>query len=179
MASFSHSNNKKCKVYVLDTSAIIGRFLSPDTTNITTNGVIMEIKDFNSRIFTENAREDGKLLVREPAPWAFKKVKRMMEESGDVLRLSGVDIGVLALAVTLTESYQPQLVTDDYSMQNLSKILKIPYRGVLTPGIEDVYHWILICQGCKKRYQSHYNGSDCEICGSKLIKRRIKVSKRI
>lgn len=179
MSSLSHSNNKKGKVYVLDTSAIIGRFLSSDSTNITTNGVIMEIKDFNSRIFTENALADGRLEVREPAPWALNKVQRIMEESGDVLRLSEVDIDILALSVTLTESNQPQLVTDDYSMQNLSKILKIPYRSVLTRGIGDVYHWTLICQGCKKRYQPHYEGLDCEICGSKLIKRRIKGIKRI
>jgi UPF0271 protein len=174
MTSLSHSNNKKGKVYVLDTSAIIGRFLSSDLLNFTTNGVIREIKDFNSRIFTETALEDGRLEVREPAPWALNKVQRIMEQSGDALRLSGVDTDILALAVTLAESYQPQLVTDDYSMQNLSKILKIPYRSVLTPGIEQVYHWALICQGCKKHYPPHYKGLDCELCGSKLIKRRIK-----
>jgi UPF0271 protein len=176
MTIFSHSNNKKGKVYVLDTSAIIGRFLSSDSDNITTNGVIREIKDFNSRIFTEEAIEEEKLQVKEPAQWALNKVKRTMEESGDVLRLSEVDIRIIALAVTLTENYEPQLVTDDYSLQNLSRILKIPYRSVLTRGIEDVYRWILICQGCKKQYPHHYEGVDCEICGSKLIKRRIKRS---
>jgi endoribonuclease Nob1 len=174
MTSFNHSNNKKGKVYVLDTSAIIGRFLSSDSDNITTNGVIREIKDFNSRIFTEKALEEEKLQVREPAEWALNEVQRIMEESGDVLRLSVVDIEVLALAVTFKEFKEPQIVTDDYSMQNLSKILKIYYRGVLTPGIEEVYRWILVCQGCKKKYPHHYEGEDCEICGSKLIKRRIK-----
>ncbi|MEN6329588.1 MAG: ribonuclease VapC [Methanobacteriaceae archaeon] len=174
MADFSHSNNKKSKVHVLDTSAIIGRFLSSDSANITTNGVINEVKDFNSRIFTENALEDGRLQVQEPEKWALNKVQRIMETSGDTLRLSEVDIGILALAVTLTEYYRPQLVTDDYSIQNLSKILKIPCRSVLTRGIEKVYHWVLICQGCKKQYPSQHKEGDCEICGSKLIKRRIK-----
>ncbi len=176
MISFNHWNNKKGKVYVLDTSAIIGRFLPSDSNNITTNGVIREIKDFNSRIFTEKALEEGKLQVREPAPWALNKVQRIMEESGDVLRLSRVDIEVLALAVTFRESKELEIVTDDYSMQNLSKILKIPYRGILTRGIEEVYRWILVCQGCKKNYPHQYEGEDCEICGSKLIKRRIKGS---
>lgn len=176
MTSFNHSQNKKGKVYVLDTSAIIGRFLSSDSDNITTNGVIREIKDFNSRIFTQNALEDGKLEVREPAQWALNEVQRMMGESGDVLRLSEVDIEVLALAVTFKESKELKIVTDDYSMQNLSKILKIPYQGVLTRGIKEVYRWIRVCQGCKKKYQHHYDGEDCEICGSKLIKRRIKGS---
>lgn len=176
MTSFNHSQNKKGKVYVLDTSAIIGRFLSSDSDNITTNGVIREIKDFNSRIFTQNALEEGKLEVREPAQWALNEVQRMMGESGDVLRLSEVDIEVLALAVTFKESKELKIVTDDYSMQNLSKILKIPYQGVLTRGIKEVYRWIRVCQGCKKKYPHHYDGEDCEICGSKLIKRRIKGS---
>jgi len=176
MANFSHSNNKKGKVYVLDTSAIIGRFLSSDSANMTTNGVIREIKDFNSRIFTEDALEDGRLEVREPEKWAIKRVQIIMETSGDILRLSEVDTEILALAVTLTESYEPILVTDDYSIQNLSKILKILYRSVLTQGIEEVYRWILICQGCKKQYPPQYKGEDCEICGSKLFKRRIKGS---
>jgi endoribonuclease Nob1 len=174
MANFSHSNNKKSKVYVLDTSAIIGRFLSPDSANITTNGVIMEIKDFKSRIFTENALEEGMLQLKEPEDWALNKVQRIMETSGDILRLSKVDIKIMALAVTLTEFYEPVLVTDDYSIQNLSKILKIPYRSVLTRGIEEVYSWILICQGCKKQYPHQYKGEDCEICGSQLVKRRKK-----
>ncbi|HMK54344.1 MAG TPA: ribonuclease VapC [Methanobacteriaceae archaeon] len=164
----------KRKIYVLDTSGIIGRFLSQKSPNITTNGVMKEVKDFESRIFTENALKNGDLEVCEPNEGALSNVQEVMETSGDVLRLSKVDLELVALAVTLQESYLPMVITDDYSMQNVLEIMKIPYRSVLTKGIEEIYRWVLICRGCKKIYPNDYKDPDCEICGSKLGKKRIK-----
>ena len=67
----------------------------------------------------------------------------------------------------------PMVVTDDYSIQNVLKIMGIPYRSVLTKGIEDVVGWVKICKGCKKKYPSDTVLIECEICGSPIYRKRI------
>lgn len=169
----------KNKVYVLDSSGIIGGFLPEKTQNFTTGQVITEIKDLKSQIFLQSALENGRLTIREPGTEALKKVDEIITESGDVLRLSDVDIRVVALAVTLKdEGMQPTVVTDDYSMQNVLKIMDIPFRSVLTRGIDDVVLWIKFCKGCKKKYPSDYSLTECEICGSPISRKRVKKTSR-
>ncbi len=86
-----------------------------------------------------------------------------------------MDKGVIALAVKLKrDDLSPTVVTDDYSIQNVLKIMEIPFRSVLTRGIEDVVGWIKFCKGCKKTYPSNYTGTDCEICGSPISRKRTK-----
>jgi UPF0271 protein len=69
------------------------------------------------------------------------------------------------------------VVTDDYSMQNVLKIVGIPYRSVLTEGIKEIYGWIKVCKGCKKKYPSEYLFDECEICGTRIIKKRLKMNR--
>ena len=165
----------KNKVYVLDSSGIIGGFLSEKVPNFTTSTVINEIKDLRSKIFMQSALENGMLKIEEPETKAIKTVEETITESGDLLRLSDVDIQVVALALTLKEDgMKPTVVTDDYSIQNVLKIMNISFRSVLTRGIEDVVGWIKFCKGCKKRYPSDYHMKECVICGSPIIRKRVK-----
>jgi UPF0271 protein len=164
----------KEKVYVLDASGIIGGFISSKHKNITINGVLSEIKDLKSQISLQSALDEGKIMVKEPDNDSVKQVKSAIHNSGDILRLSEVDISLVALAVTLLKNYHPTVVTDDYSIQNILKILKIPYQGVMTEGITGIYGWIKICLGCRHHYPSDYQGEDCEICGSPVYRKRIK-----
>ncbi len=97
-----------------------------------------------------------------------------IENSGDILRLSEVDKQVVALAVTLRKKFYPVVVTDDYSIQNILKILNIPYKSVLTQGITEVYGWIKICRGCRKKYPPDYDYEECEICGSAVYMKPTK-----
>nr|WP_243687495.1 ribonuclease VapC [Methanobacterium formicicum] len=118
----------KEKVYVLDASGIIGGFISSKHKNITINGVLSEIKDLKSQISLQSALDEGKIMVKEPDNDSVNQVKSAIHNSGDILRLSEVDISLVALAVTLLKNYHPTVVTDDYSIQNILKILKIPYQ---------------------------------------------------
>lgn len=162
------------KVYILDASGIIGGFISKKLPNYTTNQVINEIKDLKSELLLQNALNNEYIKVKEPAIQDFKKLKKIIIDSGDVLRLSDVDKGILALALTIKrEGMDPIIVTDDYSIQNVLKIMGISYRTVLTRGIEDVVSWVKICKGCKKEYSSDYALSECEICGSRIYRKRI------
>ncbi len=163
------------KVYVLDSSGIIGGFLSRKFPNYTTSQVILEIKDIKSQIFLQNALENQQITIKEPQSQDMQKVEKVITRSGDILRLSDVDKQIIALAITLKRNNMlPTVVTDDYSIQNVLKIMEIPFRSVLTKGIEDVVGWIKFCKGCKKIYPSDYSLKDCEICGSPISRKRTR-----
>ena len=165
------------KVYVLDASAIIGGFSSKKIQNYITASVIVEIKDFKSKLFLESTIEEGSITIMEPDSLDIKNVTDVIKKSGDVLRLSNEDKNLVALAFKLKrEKKDPIVVTDDYSMQNVLKIVEIPFRSVLTEGIKEIYGWVKICKGCKKKYPPEYGSDECEICGTRIIKRRIKIS---
>lgn len=161
-------------VYVLDASAIIGGFISKKD-NFVTASVVSEIKDLKSKISLETAIEEGSIMIVEPDSSDKEEVHRVIKESGDILRLSGVDVDLVALGYKLKrESMNPTVVTDDYSMQNALKIIGIPYRSVLTKGINEIYGWVKVCKGCKTKYPAEYESDECEICGTHIIKKRIK-----
>ncbi len=163
------------KVYVLDASAIIGGFSSKKFQNYITASIISEIKDLKSKIILESAIQDGSIRIMEPEPLDIKNVSDTILKSGDVLRLSNADKNLVALAFRLKrELYNPIVVTDDYSMQNVLKIVNISYRSVLTEGIKGIYGWVKVCKGCKKKYPPEYGFDECEICGTRIIKKRIK-----
>jgi UPF0271 protein len=163
------------EVYVLDSSGIIGGFLSRKLPNFTIGQVLMEIKDLKSQIFLQSALKNGDITIKEPSLQDIKEVEKVTTESGDILRLSDVDKQVIALALTLKrDEMLPTVVTDDYSIQNVLKIMGIPFRSVLTRGIEDVVGWTKFCKGCKKIYPPEYSLTDCEICGSPIHRKRIK-----
>lgn len=165
------------KVYVLDASAIIGGFSSKKFQNYITASVIEEVKDFKSKLFLESTIENGPITIMEPETLDIKNVTDVIRKSGDVLRLSDEDKNLVALAFKLKrEKNDPMVVTDDYSMQNVLKIVEIPFRSVLTEGIKEIYGWVKICKGCKKKYPPEYAFDECEICGTRIIKKRIKKS---
>jgi len=165
----------KKTIYVLDASAIIGGYFSKSRPNLTTAEVILEIKDLKSSILLQSALDKGHIKVDEGKKEDFEKTNEIIESSGDILRLSEVDKKLIALAIKLKRTgFKPIVVTDDYSMQNALKIAEMDYKSVLTDGINEIYNWIKICKGCKKKYPLNYVFEDCEICGSAIIKKRIK-----
>jgi endoribonuclease Nob1 len=166
------------KVYILDASGIIGGFISQKHPNITTSAVLDEIKDLKSQLMVQSALQEGNIKIAEPDSGALRKVKKAVKSSGDILRLSEVDKELVALALFLKKNYNPQVVTDDYSMQNILKILQIPYRSVLTEGINEIYGWIKICRGCRQKYPSDHDGDECDTCGSALYRKKIKKSSK-
>jgi len=163
------------KYYVLDASAFIGGYRPSNPFNYTIPEVTHEVKDINSKTILETAIKDGYLQIIEPDLKSMERVQETIKSSGDVLRLSHVDQKLIALALHLKNQQENVIViTDDYTIQNALKILKIPFKSVLTSGIKQIYGWKLICKGCKKEYSDDYPFDDCEICGSSIYKKRIK-----
>ena len=161
--------------YVLDASAFINGFEPKGKFNFTVSEITDEVKDLKSKILLDQAIEDGKIIIKEPKEKFIKELNETISESGDDLRLSKADKKLLALALDLRcENENIKVLTDDYSMQNVLKIIDIPYDSIITEGIKGIYNWVKTCEGCKKEFDADYPFDDCEICGSKVFKRRIK-----
>ena len=164
--------------YVLDASAFINRFKISGNNNFTVPEITSEIRDFESKLKFDMALEEGKVSVQDVPPRYSSSVNDIISESGDILRLSEPDKKLIALAYMFNEQGKSvKVITDDYTIQNALKIMKIPYSGVITEGIKGIYNWKKVCEGCKKEYSEDYPFEDCEICGSRIFKKRIRVTK--
>lgn len=161
--------------YILDASAFINGFELETNNNYTVPEITEEIKDFESKLKLDNSIKEFKLKIKEPEEQYINSLNKITSESGDSLRLSNPDKKLIALALEMKEKFNVKVISDDYSIQNVLKIVGVPYSGVVTEGIKGVYNWKKVCQGCKKEYSDDYPFDDCEICGSKLFKKRIKL----
>lgn len=164
--------------YVLDASAFINGFKPTSQYNYTVPEITAEIKDFESRLLYDSAVDDGILIVHDVDRKYLDKTEENISKSGDVLRLSLPDKKIIALALMLIdEGKSVKVISDDYTIQNTLKIMNIPYSGIITEGIKEIYNWKKVCQGCKKEFEENYPFDDCDVCGSKIFKKRIKVNK--
>jgi len=164
--------------YVLDASAFINGFKLINNKNFTVPEITAEIKDFESKLTFDMAIDEGKLIIQDVPYEYVEHVESIISKSGDVLRLSVPDKKLISLAyMLLKQENNVKVITDDYTIQNSLKIMGIPYSGIITDGIKEIYNWKKVCEGCKKEYDEDYPFDDCEICGSKIFKKRIKVTK--
>ncbi|MDR2966713.1 MAG: ribonuclease VapC [Methanobacteriaceae archaeon] len=164
--------------YILDASAFIGGFEPKNSFNFTVSEITEEIRDIKSKIVFNEALKEGNLFIKEPDLKSIKNLELAISTSGDILRLSFPDKKLLSLAIDFKSSGKNvKVLTDDYSMQNVLKILNIPYESVLTEGINGVYNWKKTCEGCKREFPDNYEFDDCEVCGSEVFKRRIITKK--
>ena len=161
--------------YILDASAFINGFEPVNSFNFTVSEITEEVKDLSSKLRLDQAIEEGKIIIKNPEDKFIKELDEIISKSGDSLRLSEPDKKLLALALDIKSSHDNiKVLTDDYSMQNVLKIMNIPYDSIITEGIKGIYNWKKVCEGCKKEYSDDYPFDDCEICGSKIFKKRIK-----
>ena len=165
-------------VYVLDASAFINGFKIISNNNFTVPEITAEIKDFESRLVFDMAIDEGKLIIQDVQSEYINCVNDIISDSGDILRLSKPDTKLIALAYMFSkEGKNVKVISDDYTIQNTLKIMDIPYSGIITDGIKEIYNWKKVCEGCKKEYGEDYPFDDCEICGSRIYKKRIRVEK--
>jgi len=131
--------------------------------------------DFISKLRLKMAIEDGRLKLREPSAQALSKARETALEMGDFLYLSEVDMKIIALAVQLkNEGYMPEIITDDYAIQNIARRLNVKYASVITYGIKHQLRWVLYCPACHRKYPPDYKSEICENCGTKLKRKPIK-----
>ena len=152
-------------VIVLDSSALFSMEDLPDGDCVCPPGVIDELRKYKDR----RLELWGDMLrVSDCSPESMEKVKEEARKSGDLGRLSPVDLTVIALGFDLDGI----VYSDDYSIENVCTRLGIQYRPVGTGGIKKVEKWNYQCIGCKKWYKEKMD--ECPICGSPMKAHRKK-----
>ena len=151
-------------VIILDTSALFSMEDLPEDC-LWPPGVITELERYKDR---RTDRWGDLLRISDCTDKSIVVVKEAARKSGDIGRLSDVDVTVLALALDVSG----EILTDDYSIQNVASILNIPYRPVGMQGIKKVEKWNYRCVGCGKWYKEDVK--ECSICGHSLRSHRKK-----
>lgn len=174
-------DSHKKKVVVVDTSAFIAGF---DPFSISQEQYsVLEVKnelipDSLPWIRFDSAVESGKLKVMKNNLESLRKAEECSKSVGDMLRLSEVDLQVLALAIQLKDAFrEPLIITDDYSIQNVADKMGLKFKSLINFGIRYQLHWIIYCPACYRKYPQNYRHKVCEICGSKLKRKSMKKTK--
>ncbi|MFQ5758410.1 MAG: NOB1 family endonuclease [Candidatus Bathyarchaeia archaeon] len=166
------------RVLVLDASAFIAGFdpLSVGEKQYSVPEVGRELVSNSLPWVRFNTAVDGgRLTVGVPTGHSLRRVKEASKRVGDIRFLSDADLRVLALALELkNEGYNSQIVTDDYSIQNVADQLGIGFAPLMTFGIRFRLQWILYCPACYRKYPSDYRFKSCEVCGTKLKRKPLK-----
>jgi len=135
-----------------------------------------EIKETSmSAVRFTTAVESGKLKIKMPSETFLTKVKASATLVGDVSFLSETDIHILALALQLkTQGYNPQIITDDYSIQNVATQMNVEFASLTTAGIRRRLQWIRYCPACHRRYTPDSPKKTCETCGTSLKRKPVR-----
>ena len=164
------------KSIILDTSAFIQGFNPSETVEQYTSPLVYwEIHDELAKLRYEGAKSSGLLHERNPSPENLYYVEEASKKGGEAHVLSLTDKQILALALDLrSEGKEAIIVTEDYSIQNMSRRLGLIFQARGTKGISKEINWVIYCPGCKKRFKNPQNDDVCPICGTKLKRKPSK-----
>ncbi len=142
---------------VLDSSAFFSMDNLPEEEHVCPPGVIRELENHDD---PRLALWGDLVRVSDCSAESLEKVREAAGRSGDIGRLSPVDLTVLALALDVSGT----IWSDDYSIQNVARILGVDFKPVGMEGIKKVVKWNYQCIGCRKWYKEKL--PECPICGS-------------
>jgi endoribonuclease Nob1 len=174
--------NHSKQVVVLDTSAFLAGFdpFSLGTEQVTVPKVEEEIlRNSMIKMRFETAVESGKVKVKAPTQEFSDSAKAYASKVGDSFKLSEADMQLLALALELKAAgYTPQIVTDDYSIQNVATQMGIGFLALATFGIKRLLEWIRYCPACHKQYPANTKSKECQICGTELKRKPRRTARK-
>ncbi|MHA1728202.1 MAG: NOB1 family endonuclease [Promethearchaeota archaeon] len=171
---------------VLDAGPLISgidlSYLGSSAYCYSSSAIIDEVRNRTARQKVDIFILDGSLKVVDAPPQYSVNIKRKARMSGDLKSLSIADIEILALCLFLSESFKfrfnttspkLELITDDYSIENVAALLGIKFYSYKQQGIKSYKKWEIYCPGCHKIYNPDYLGTECPVCGE-IMKRRVK-----
>lgn len=151
---------------MLDSSAFYyGFHLSNSKKYYVTNLILDEVRHLLYSSIYDTFMVLGLLITMEPNFQSISLVKSTAYNSGDINRLTKADVSIISLAYQL--GYP--LISDDYPVQNVSKILGIKNFCLGTAGISNIRKWTNYCKTCNKVFSP--NISECRLCGNKTRRR--------
>jgi len=128
-----------------------------------TKGVLNEVKDEILREVVRGSLRNGKLKILEVSEDSKRKIAKINNDFAN--NLSQTDIEILAAAY----EHNLNLMTSDFAIQNIAKILNIPYEGIVESVNEKINKFIYICPACEKIYKQYKK--ICDACGTEIIKK--------
>ncbi len=154
--------NLASNIFILDSSAFYtGIYHSLYSKFYTTTFILKEIKHLlKSSITIDLLISSGALVIQDPTKESIDKIISTANLSGDIKKLSQADISIISLAYQLKRT----LISDDYSVLNVSNLLKIKTISLGNRGIVTVRKWKNFCKTCNKQYAPTIQ--ECEICGN-------------
>lgn len=156
---------------MLDTSSVINGYVSDSSNHYTVPEVVEEARGLAAAASIGLSIDSGYLKIWEASSPSIDLVEEKLADIGG--ELSETDVRVIALALDLRNGgFDPVILTDDYGLQNLAKVLAIRYNSIATRGIMSVYQWKNQCPGCRREF--HRGKKVCPVCGSKLKKIVVK-----
>ena len=168
---------------VLDTSAFLAGFdpFSVSENQVTVPKVEEEIRGNSmTMVRFKTAVENGKVKVKAPSEDFWNRIKASANKVGDSFFLSETDLQILAVALELkAEGCTPQIVTDDYSIQNVATQNGIEFVSLATFGIRRLLEWVRYCPACHREYPADYNSTTCPICGTALKRKPRRATKSL
>lgn len=163
------------RVLLLDTSAFIMGYevADVDEEHYTVPAVREELMDGRlPKLRFDNAVRIGRLKVVNPDSKYIAEVGNKAIKMGEEGVLSNADIHILALGLHLrVDGFEPIIVSDDYSVQNVANSLSLGFRSFATPGIKRRFEWIIYCPGCHRTFRTSQPEDICPICGTGLRRR--------
>jgi UPF0271 protein len=154
--------NLASNIFILDSSAFYtGIYHSLYSKFYTTTFILKEIKHLlKSSVTIDLLISSGALVIQDPTKESIDKIISTANLSGDIKKLSQADISIISLAYQLNRT----LISDDYSVLNVSNLLKIKTISLGNRGIVTVRKWKNFCKTCNKQYAPTIQ--ECEICGN-------------
>jgi rRNA maturation endonuclease Nob1 len=155
-------------IAVLDTAAILCKYINPNFDNYTVNRVVVELQGFGID-FTESYFSPLVNVV-EPSRAYIDQAIRFAAKTGDIRILSETDFALLGLALELrhTRGHIVELFTDDYALANVSSALGFNHTfvGLRKPDFKTM-RWIWYCPVCHRTYMGSHDAI-CLECGTQL-----------
>jgi UPF0271 protein len=150
-------------IFILDSSAFYaGFYRSLYSKCYTTTSILQEVKHLlkSYSITVDLLISSGVLVIQDPMKDSVDKIIYTANLLGDIKKLSQADISIISLAYQLNRI----LVSDDYSVLNVSNFLKIKTVSLGNEGIVTLRKWKNFCKTCNKQYAPTIK--ECEICGN-------------
>jgi endoribonuclease Nob1 len=174
---------KPKRIIILDTSAFLAGFdpFSLRIEQVTVPLVEEEIKrNAMIKFRFETAVESGKVKIKAPTQEAQNRIQVSANKVGDSFKLSSTDLQLLSLALEFKDSgYSPQIITDDYSIQNVASELGIEFSALATFGIKRLIEWKKYCPACHKEYPINSKYKECQVCGTELKRKPRRTIKSV
>jgi len=174
--------DKKSVVLVLDSSIFINNIeiLQLNYPLFTINELGQELISERAKLLFDVALINGRLNLIEPSLKSQKYIEKISRKTGDFYNLSKIDRKILALAWYIKNNlnFDPIVLTEDYSMQNILSKINIKYTSFVELGIKSLIHWEFYCPECRTIIKSPNKDFKCPNCGTK-IKKRPKTIRRI